>query len=64
MSDEASAVLGMYTTSELIEELNRRGAAPRCQCRRWKTGLYAYDQDGYTWRCRGCHRAVGKCQCY
>jgi hypothetical protein len=51
------------TTAELVAELTRRGAAPRCQCRRWQTYLGAYDQDGYTWRCAGCLRAVGKCGC-
>lgn len=51
------------TDEQLIKELSRRGKNPRCQCQRWQTYLGAYDHDGYTWRCRGCLRAVAKCRC-
>lgn len=64
MSNDASAVLGMFTIAELWAELDRRGALPRCPCARWKTYYGSYDQDGLTFRCRGCLRAIGKCQCY
>lgn len=55
--------LSRVTTSELIAELARRGANPRCRCQRWQTYLGAYDEDGYTWRCRGCRRSIQKCGC-
>jgi hypothetical protein len=51
------------STEELVAELQRRGRIPACRCQRWKTYLGRYDQDGYTWRCRGCLRAVEKCEC-
>lgn len=51
------------TTEKLVAELNRRGTMPRCRCQRWQTYLGAYDRDGYTLRCRGCLRAIGKCPC-
>ncbi|MFI5833199.1 hypothetical protein ACIA5A_05930 [Micromonospora sp. NPDC051300] len=58
MSDFADA-----TTADLAAELARRNATPRCQCRRWKTYMGAYDRDGYTLRCRGCLRATAWCTC-
>lgn len=51
------------TDEQLIAEITRRGRNPRCQCQRWQTYLGPYDADGYTWRCRGCLRAVAKCGC-
>jgi len=51
------------TTDALIDELARRGTTPRCRCQRWRTYLGAYDHDGWTWRCRGCLRAIAKCTC-
>ena len=36
----------------------------RCPtCRKWQTYVGRWDEDGYTWRCHGCLRAVGKCRC-
>lgn len=52
------------TDEELLAELNRRGAIrPECSCRHWGTYLDTYDQDGYTWRCHGCLRAIARCTC-
>lgn len=55
--------LDQATTAELIAELSRRGALPRCPCGRWKTYVGVYDHDGYTLRCHGCRRAIAKCNC-
>ncbi len=57
------ADLSEATTDELVTELSRRGALPRCRCQRWRTYLGAYDHDGYTLRCRGCLRAIARCTC-
>lgn len=57
------ADLTTATTEELVAELTRRGAMPRCRCQRWKTYLGAYDRDGYTLRCGGCRRAIARCTC-
>lgn len=51
------------TTAELVNELQRRGALPRCPCGRWRTYVGAYDSDGYTLRCHGCLRAIARCTC-
>ncbi len=51
------------TDEQLVAELTRRGLIPRCRCQRWRTYLGSYDQDGYTWRCRGCLRAIWRCMC-
>lgn len=51
------------TTDELVEELTRRNALPRCGCGRWQTYIGIYDRDGRTLRCHGCLRAVAKCRC-
>lgn len=51
------------TTDELVKELNRRGALPRCKCGKWQTYMGVYDMDGYTIRCHGCLRAISKCTC-
>lgn len=51
------------TNEELAAELSRRGAMPGCKCKKWQTYMGAYDHDGYTLRCHGCLRAVGKCRC-
>lgn len=51
------------STEDLVAELTRRDAMPRCRCQRWRTYLGAYDRDGYTLRCRGCLRAIAKCTC-
>jgi hypothetical protein len=51
------------TNEELLAAVKRRGLFPRCPCRRWNTYLGSYDADGYTWRCHGCLRAIGRCAC-
>ena len=51
------------STEELVDELSRRGALPRCKCGRWRTYMGIYDRDGYTLRCHGCLRAVESCTC-
>jgi hypothetical protein len=51
------------STAELVRELQRRGAMPRCPCGKWGSYLGAYDADGYTLRCYGCLRAVARCTC-
>lgn len=51
------------TDDELVKELTRRNALPRCPCGGWQTYIGSYDQDGYTLRCRGCLRATAKCTC-
>lgn len=51
------------TTDELVDELSRRGALPRCPCGRWRTYVGAYDRDGYTLRCHGCLKAIARCTC-
>jgi len=55
--------LSRATDDELIAEINRRGAGPRCRCGKWKTYLGVYDSDGKTWRCHGCLRAIARCTC-
>lgn len=57
------ADLTQVSTEDLAAELTRRNAMPRCACRRWRTYLGTYDADGYTWRCRGCLRAIARCTC-
>lgn len=51
------------STKQLVDELTRRKALPRCLCGKWQTYLGAYDREGYTLRCRGCLKAIGKCVC-
>lgn len=51
------------STEELVAELTRRGAMPRCRCGKWRTYVGAYDHDGYTLRCSGCLRAIARCTC-
>jgi hypothetical protein len=51
------------TDDELLAEVARRRLSPRCPCGKWQTYLGAWDQDGRTWRCHGCLRALGKCRC-
>lgn len=48
---------------ELLAELARRNQSFRCTCGKWRAYMGAYDSDGYTLRCHGCLRAVGKCTC-
>lgn len=55
--------LDRYSTQELVSELTRRGAMPRCRCGKWQAYLGAYDRDGYTLRCHGCLRAIAGCTC-
>jgi hypothetical protein len=50
-------------TEELLAELGRRGAMPRCGCGKWGTRVFAWDADGYTLRCSGCLRAIARCRC-
>lgn len=61
MSD--ARVLAHATDTELVDELKRRGAFPRCPCGKWNTYLGIYDRDGYTLRCHGCLKAIGNCKC-
>lgn len=51
------------STDDLVKELTRRRALPRCPCGRWQTYVGAYDADGYTLRCYGCLRAIARCRC-
>ena len=55
--------LSQASTDELVAELERRQAVPRCPCGKWRTFAGIYDQDGYTWRCYGCLRATTRCTC-
>lgn len=55
--------LSEKSTEELVAELTRRRALPRCRCDRWQTYLGVYDKDGYTLRCYGCLRAIARCTC-
>jgi len=48
-------------TRDLVDELTRRGAMPRCRCGKYQTYLGAYDHDGYTLRCAGCLKAIARC---
>lgn len=48
---------------ELAAELQRRDILPRCRCGKWQTYAGSYDRDGYTVRCHGCLRAIGRCTC-
>ena len=50
-------------TEELVSELTRRSALPRCRCGKWQTYFGSYDADGYTLRCHGCLRAIARCTC-
>ncbi len=63
MSDKYTRDLSNASIDELAEELSRRGALPGCRCGRWQTYMGIYDNDGYTLRCHGCLRAVGRCTC-
>lgn len=57
------ADLSNASTEDLARELARRSAMPRCKCGRWQTYMGVYDGDGYTLRCHGCLRAIGRCTC-
>jgi hypothetical protein len=59
MTDRANDL----TTDELVAELSRRGALPRCRCQEWQTYMGSYDRGGYTLRCHGCLRAIAGCTC-
>lgn len=50
-------------TAQLVEELRRRNKLPRCRCTRWQVYLGVWDNDGYTWRCFGCRKAMYSCHC-
>jgi hypothetical protein len=58
-----STDLHNVATDDLVAELARRGHQPRCRCQRWQTYLGAWDRRGYTWRCRGCLKAIDECGC-
>ncbi len=60
MADEG---LADVSTADLVAELPRRRALPRCPCRRWRSYMGASDSDGYTLRCHGCLRAIARCTC-
>lgn len=51
------------TDEELAAELKRRDMLPRCPCGKWRTYVGIWDTDGYTVRCHGCLKAIGKCTC-
>jgi hypothetical protein len=51
------------TTGELVAELTRRGAMPRCRCQRWQTYVGVWDRRGNTLRCCGCRKAIDECFC-
>jgi hypothetical protein len=51
------------TDTELVDELTRRGALPRCPCGKWQTYIGRWDSDGNTVRCHGCLRAIARCTC-
>ena len=51
------------STEDLVKELTKRGALPRCRCGKWRTYIGIYDRDGNTLRCHGCLRAIDKCRC-
>ena len=51
------------STDELVQELTRRNALPRCPCGKWRTYIGIWDSDGNTVRCHGCLRAIGRCRC-
>jgi len=51
------------TTEELVRELSRRGAMPRCRCGKWQTYIGVWDRRGNTLRCHGCLRAIDECRC-
>lgn len=55
--------LSNVSTSDLARELQRRQAMPMCPCRKWATYIGSYDSDGYTLRCHGCLRSIGRCTC-
>lgn len=57
------AEVGDISTDELVNELTRRGALPRCKCRKWTTYIGIWDRDGRTVRCHGCRRAIARCTC-
>lgn len=57
------ADLSNASTKDLADELTRRNALPRCRCGRWQTYMGTYDGDGYTLRCHGCLRSIGRCTC-
>lgn len=62
-SADCDAGLSEATDEELVRELTRRRALPRCPCGRWQIYIGVWDEDGKTLRCRGCLRAIGKCRC-
>jgi hypothetical protein len=51
------------STDELVRELTRRNALPRCRCGKWQTYMGAWDRDGYTVRCHGCLLSIARCRC-
>lgn len=55
--------LSQVPLDELEVELVRRRGRERCMCGKWTAYMGAYDSDGYTLRCHGCLRAVGRCTC-
>jgi hypothetical protein len=59
----AAPGLGHVATEEIVRELERRGALPRCPCGKWRAYVGSYDADGYSLRCSGCLRAVAMCRC-
>lgn len=59
----AREALSEASDEQLIAELSRRGALPRCPCGKWGTKVSAWDQDGYTLRCCGCMKSIAKCRC-
>jgi hypothetical protein len=50
-------------TQDLVREITRRGAQPRCRCGRWPTYVGVRDRHGVALRCRGCLKIVAECLC-
>jgi hypothetical protein len=53
----------MSSDAEREAERRVQEAMPACRCRKWRTYIGVYDQDGRTLRCHGCLRAVWRCGC-
>lgn len=53
---------GLETTEQVQER--KLAASPRCPtCKKSAVYMGVWDADGYTLRCHGCLKAIGKCTC-
>lgn len=59
----AEISLRLATNEQLIAEMKARHLLPLCTCGKWQTYAGPYDNDGYTWRCHGCLKAIRRCAC-